>query len=138
MKNFRCKFMKAESGTNKNFDAKIREIPHFCFLNIVVHFGQYQRPLGFDWSPMQPKWNHSIGQSWLSHLLIFSCITMRYQAIKTIPTRSSPHRRLADTGSRLAHWDQQAYPQLAPEQLVPLEKLQHPSPLLLFQKTKIP
>ena len=30
--------------------------------------------------------------------------------------------RLADTGSRLAHWDQQAYPQLAPELLVLSEK----------------
>ena len=34
------------------------------------------------------------------------------------PTQSSPHRRLAGTGSRLAHWDQQAYPQLAPAQLI--------------------
>ena len=46
---------------------------------------------------------------------------MGYQA-KTILTRSSLHRRLAGTGSRLAHWDQQAYPQLAPELLVLSEK----------------
>ena len=53
-----------------------KEIPHFCFLNISVflnmgrHLGQYHFPFGLWLRSMQPKWNHSIGQSWLSHLWI--------------------------------------------------------------------
>ena len=38
----------------------------FRFLS-SLHFGQYQLPFGFAVKPTQGKWNHSIGQSELSH-----------------------------------------------------------------------
>ena len=43
---------------------------HFFFLNCVMHLGQYHFPLGFVVRFMQPKWNHSMGQSALSHPII--------------------------------------------------------------------
>ena len=34
------------------------------------HLGQYHLPLGLWLRSMHPKWNHSIGQSWLSQPII--------------------------------------------------------------------
>ena len=42
----------------------------FPFLNKGTHFGQYHLPFGFVVNCMQPKWNHSIGQSVLSQPII--------------------------------------------------------------------
>ena len=35
-----------------------------------MHLGQYHFPFGFVVRFMQPKWNHSMGQSALSHPII--------------------------------------------------------------------
>ena len=40
------------------------------FLNMGRHLGQYHFPLGLWLRSMHPKWNHSMGQSWLSHPII--------------------------------------------------------------------
>ena len=40
------------------------------FLNMGRHLGQYHLPLGLWLRSMHPKWNHSMGQSWLSHPII--------------------------------------------------------------------
>ena len=40
------------------------------FLNEGAHLGQYHLPLGLVVRSMHPKWNHSMGQSWLSQPII--------------------------------------------------------------------
>lgn len=43
---------------------------NYLFFFSCAHLMQYHLPLGFEVSPTQPKWNHSIGQSRLSHPII--------------------------------------------------------------------
>lgn len=43
---------------------------NYLFFFSWAHLAQYHLPLGFEVSPTQPKWNHSIGQSRLSHPII--------------------------------------------------------------------
>ena len=57
-------------NTELSIEQSNRVRDYFCFLNIGRHLGQYHLPLGLVCSPMQGKWNHSMGQSWLSHPII--------------------------------------------------------------------
>ena len=53
-----------------SFYSNNRTITYMLFFRPNLHFGQYHFPLGFATRFMQPKWNHSIGQSGLSQPII--------------------------------------------------------------------
>ena len=60
-------FVTLESSKVKFKNSKKKQLPHFFFLiclgvsNAGLHRAQNHLPFGFELSPTQPKWNHSIG-----------------------------------------------------------------------------
>ena len=96
---------------------------HFLpFLNRGIHFGQYHLPFGFVVNCIQPKWNHSIGQSVLSQPIISpydTCWHKQYVG------------SFGSTGMSMISWGTVAHGTLEALPVVPLASLLALAPFLL-------